>query len=717
MRGILVALAVAACARDFSVPPPSQRPVITSFSPTSGFADVILTIKGKNFDPIAANNLVQFAGTTSRAYDHTAAGDLLVQVPESTYAALDGPIAVSTSAGTSDPSAASFAYQGRGHPFLGTQVGTTRFLHRPPGIGLLAGEVVLASTAAWAALGSNGFFAALPGEPTAFAGLPDGSAAFAAAGGKVAGVAGARPVVDLGAVTVRFLSAAPGSLHLAAASEDPLGVVHVVGLAPADLTKSGERLLTTALLGLAALDDGRAAAVDASGVTIVDPASSSSQRVLAPAPLAGPIAATSAGLVAAFADGSIRVLALGSSTWGAPITTGSLEPFAALIDTGGGVVAGAKPVEGVVRTVDSGTGTIVAEHAFTGRPHALFWNGAQILVADDASNAVEAMDPDTGAIATRSTFPLGLGSSMGCGQGAGVQEDQGAGYYHYRFLAAAPRLNQLQAIDYNSLVTQAPVRLAQGTSPLRGIAMSDPKTVFVVHQTEIGELRTDDTEQILTSALPGAQCLLFPDPAGAAVVVLTANGVSVLRGSEVTGTVTLPGPIVSGGVRPDGAVVIFFGDAARPGASPQARLYTVDAIEHGGPPAAHFAGAAGYQGFIGAFESGWGPMLFFTWDAVAQAPGSFAVVLDDSLAAKPAVATGITEAGVLRLTPDGYYFAWRREASGENVLRIASGIDVTAIYPYSAYRLDGAPAAFAFDSSGEYMYVPIPDQDEIETFQ
>ena len=109
-------------------------------------------------------------------------------------------------------------------------------------------------------------------------------------------------------------------------------------------------------------------------------------------------------------------------------------------------------------------------------------------------------------------------------------------------------------------------------------------------------MRDDDTEEMLTSALPGAQCMLFADPAGAAIVVLRAQDVSVLRGGAVTAHVSMPGTVLSGSMRADGKFVLFLGDATAPGASPKARLYTLDALEHGGAPDAEFGGHVAIPG-------------------------------------------------------------------------------------------------------------------------
>ena len=71
----------------------------------------------------------------------------------------------------------------------------------------------------------------------------------------------------------------------------------------------------------------------------------------------------------------------------------------------------------------------------------------------------------------------------------------------------------------------------------------------------------------------------------------------------------------------------------------------------------------------------------------------------------------------LRLTPDGYFFVWRRMAVRDQVVRIMSAYDLGGIYPYEAYTLVGEPSVPTFDQSGEYMYVPLPSLDEIQTFQ
>lgn len=709
-------LAALGCARDFAVPAPAQRPVITSYAPTSAFSQAILTIKGQNFDPVAANNVVQFEGSATRASAVTPEGDLQVYVPDATLGDdLSGPISVSNKNGVSDQSADQFVFLGRGHPFLDALVGTTKFLNRPPGIAVLAGETLVASTVTWSVMGANGFFAQLPGEPTALAGLPDGSAVFAAAGGVVSSAAAGGPSIDLGTMEVRFLAASLDSTRLVALGVDRVGVAHVIGLSPADLTKIGDQPVSGAVLGLAALNDGRAALSQAGGVSFVDPATGAATSQAAPAALSGALAETSAGLAAAFADGAVRVLASGA--WSAAYSTGSPEPFATMASDGA-ALAGAKLLGRTVRLMDT-SGGLIGEHVFEGRPHALFWgSGApQVLVADDETNTADAIRATDGSLARHFAFPLGLGSSMGCGQGAAVEEDVLPGHYNYRMLVPQARGNQLASIDYDSLVARPPIPLAAGSSPVRGVAMPGVHHVFVVHDVEIGELNDDDSESILTSALPGTQCLLFADADASAVVALGAREASVLRGSTVTGSATMPGPIVSGAFRPDGKVLIFYGDAAKPLASPQARLYTLDALEHGGAPSAQFGGASQYQGFIGAFFTAWGPMLFFTWDAEANLPGSYAVVLDDSLAPKAAVDAVVPQAGVVRMTPDGYFIVWMRKDSPDDLLRIESAYDLNGIYNYEAYRLDGLPVAPAFDSSGEFMYVPVPELDEIQTFQ
>lgn len=719
MKRLLLLLCCASCARELTLPPLAQRPVVTSFSPLAAYADALLTIQGANFDPVAANNVVQFTVSSARAYDFDAGGNLRVYVPESNvFSDLTGPISVSNGKGASDQSAASFSYLGRGHPYQGVPVGTTRFLHRPAGVAALAGETLVASTVAWAVMGSKGLFQQLPAAPAALIGAADGSAAFVAAGSAVMRL-GSTAKADLSPAAVRALSLSPDGLHLAAVAVNPDGSLHVASLAPADLTVAASATVTGAtLLGAAALAGGKVAIADASRLLLVDPAATNAtQAYAAPAGVhfSGALAATSSGLAASFSDGSLRLLDTAAS-WGAAIATGSAEPFATLAASGA-EVAGAKPVEHVVRALRVDTGAILGEHVSSGSPHAVGFSGTQVLIGDDQSNAVETMDASSGNVTARATFPLQLGGTLGCGQGSAVEEDPRPQHYRYQFLSVARATNQLFAIDYNELTVQQPMFLAPGSSPVRGVAMPGPVGVYLVHDTEIGHMRDDDTEEILTSALPGAQCLLFADSTGAAAVVLRPQDVSVLRGSTITAQRTMPGTVLSGNVRADGKIVIFYGDPNAPGASPKARLYQLAALESGGAPDAQFDGTQGYQGFIGAFPTAWGQMLFFTWDAQAAASGAFAVVLDDQLKPRPANPSLVPADGVVRVTPDGYFVVWMQRAARDDILQVLNYFDVTAPYQYEAYSLQAMPGAPAFDSSGQYMYVPEPDLDQIQTWQ
>ena len=700
------------CARDLAVPLASERPVITSFSPLVAFSDAELTIVGKNFDPVAANNIVQFAATTARADHFDANGNLVVLVPEASFTELGGTISVSNKNGASDQSAEQFQYLGRGHPFIGSIVGTTQFRHRPAGIAVVGSEVLIASTVAWAVMGSAGTMVTLSARPSALVNLPDASAAFVAAGGVVMRIGGAS--VDLSPAKVAFLAASPDSTHLVAFAVDPLGRIHVVALSPANLGVVATATLPgTAIIGAAALDDGRAVLAEAGQVTLVDPsAPAGAQKIAAPSPLAGAIVATKTGLAAAFADGSVRVLSSGA--WGSAVAASGSEPFSALTAKGL-MVVGTKPLDKTVRTFAADGSVTETAYGFDGTPGAATWSGTSVAVADDQSNTVQVIDTVTGSNLPRLRFPLHLGGTLGCGQGSAVEEDPRPQHYRYQFLSVARATNQLFAIDYNQLTVQAPMPLAAGSSPVRGVVMPGPQGVWIVHDVEIGKMRDDDTEEILTTALPGTKCVLFADAAGSALVVLRSGGVSVLRGKEVTATVQLPFDVLSGYVRADGKFVLFLGDAASPGASPRARLYSLDALEHGGGPELEFGGTSRYQGFLGAFGTYFGPMLFFTWDTQTAQYGAFAVVLDAQFQAQPAVNSLVPEPGVVRMTPDGSYIVWRRQ--GENVLQVLNAGDLGAIYGYEAYALDGAPAAPSFDSSGQYMYVPEPELDEIQTFQ
>lgn len=699
------------CARGLDVPAPSKRPVLTSFSPITGYENAVLTIVGKNFDPDPANNVVQFTQIASRAFGFDADGNLQAYVPDGNYSDLNGPISVTTPAGSSNPSDVEFVYLGHGHPVLATAVGTTRFLHRPEGVALKNGEVLIASGVAQAVISANGTLTALPTHPGALVGTPDLTHAFAAAGGKVISLGDPQQTLDLGAIDVRFLAVSPDSHVLYAVGVDPLGVAHLIGILPSNLTKILEASLTGTVLGLAALNDSRAVVVRSGSIALYTGATTQTAAVPAGA-LTGAVTVSGAGLVAAFADGTIRTLTTGGTpVWGAAVATGSPEPFATLVADGANI-AGAKPGEGVVRVMDPVSGTIVATAGFS-HPRALFWvPGGDLLVGDDAVNAVQTMHPADGVLGSRYSFPLGIGSSIGCGQGSMVEQNFEKN--RYRVLVPSTRTNQLAVIDWNQLVPLAPINLAAGG--VRAVVSPANLGIWVVHENEIGKLQDDDTEKILVT-LPGTNCLLFPDTAGAAVVALRGTEADVIRGDKVTGTTTLPGTPVGGGALPDGRLVIFYGDPAQPGASPAARLYTVDALEHGGAPDAEFAGATRYQGFLGAFVTAWGPMLFFDYDSQTHTSGSYAVLLDAKLVAKPAFDAFIPEPGIIRLTPDGYFFVWQRRASHDNVLRILSAYELETIYAYEAYAAAGNPAMPAFDQSGEYMYVPVPELDLIQTFQ
>ena len=93
-------------------------------------------------------------------------------------------------------------------------------------------------------------------------------------------------------------------------------------------------------------------------------------------------------------------------------------------------------------------------------------------------------------------------------------------------------------------------------------------------------------------------------------------------------------------------------------------------------------------------------------------------VLDGSLHAQPVIDALISEAGPMLLTPDSDFIVWRRQNSDDHVIRVINAYDPAyGFYNWAAYRLDGTPATPAFDSTGEFMYVPVPESDEIQTFE
>lgn len=66
-------------------------------------------------------------------------------------------------------------------------------------------------------------------------------------------------------------------------------------------------------------------------------------------------------------------------------------------------------------------------------------------------------------------------------------------------------------------------------------------------------------------------------------------------------------------------------------------------------------------------------------------------------------------------TPDGRYFAWASPAG--DVLFIVTAWADYELFGYSAYRLQAAFAMPGFDATGEWIFAPLPELDEVIVLQ
>jgi len=698
--------------------------VIASFSPTTTFAFALVTVTGHGFDPTAANDVVRFGNVTARADSVAADGTSLeVFVPDGTPDVLDGPITVTTPNGTSAPSEQRFAFKGLGHLRHGTAVDTVKFLHQTPGVAMVGGKPYIASLAARGVIGSDGVFVPLPAKPLAMTGTPDGSAAFVGyAGGLLrTGPSGTTSRAVAG-IAFRFVAAALDNSRLFAVGEDPLGAQRAFAFDPLTLQQLATRDAGVALaLGAAAIPGGKLLVVGTDRVALFDPASASTVTVAAPAgaTCAGPAVAVGSVAVVAFADGTLRSLSLGATpAWDTAISTGSSTPVAALVywnqggPTGTNFAAFTKPAEGIVRQFLPGC-CATSTSALAGRPRALAWDGntnsPSLYVANDESNNLDSVAASSGSAVGRVLLPIGLGSAAGCGQGSATDEQ------NFRFLAVERQARQLASINRDSLALNPPVPLAAGSSAPRSVVRAPDGKMWIAHDRELGTLDGNVETLAATGLAHPPECLLFP--ADGSLVVTSGSDVSVLRGGARTGGVTLSGPVVQAGIRDDGKVVVIWGDAARPGAWPKTAVWDLAALERAGAPAVASEGSAAYEGFLGALLLAQGPFLLFTWDVAAQAAGSYGVLLDASLAPQKARDALVPEDGPLMSTPDASQIVWTRKRGGDRVLRFVDGYDLDGIRDYAALRVDGDPLGPAFDATGEYLYVPVPERDEIAVFQ
>ncbi|MBS2024505.1 MAG: IPT/TIG domain-containing protein, partial [Deltaproteobacteria bacterium] len=264
MRWFLLAvLATSACSRNLDVPAADARPVIDSFEPEQAFVGDYLYIAGRNFDPDATSNVITFANRTARAFGKDDQGRLIVQVPNGDYYDLSGNFSVTTPAGVSDPSADPFMLRGQGHIQYATPLGTTRLLHRPPGIAFVSGQLLMASQLIRAVISNEGVVAPLGDEPLGLAPNWDLTAVYAGIKGRVTRVApGGQPLSSAEIPGQEFQLLAANDTYLFGVGKDPLGVPQVYAFDPETLAVLHHRSLDGILVeatDIGALADGRVA--------------------------------------------------------------------------------------------------------------------------------------------------------------------------------------------------------------------------------------------------------------------------------------------------------------------------------------------------------------------------------------------------------------------------------------------------------------------------
>lgn len=131
-------------------------PTITSFTPTAGVVGTTVVITGTNFDPLAANNVVNFNGVTANTPTVASATSLTVTVPPG---ATTGPITVTTSAGTATSAS----------PFTVTVPAV--ITQQPVSTTVCSGDVVQLTTNATGPGGVNYQWQKLTGEAASLSGL------------------------------------------------------------------------------------------------------------------------------------------------------------------------------------------------------------------------------------------------------------------------------------------------------------------------------------------------------------------------------------------------------------------------------------------------------------------------------------------------------------------------------------------------------------------
>ena len=338
-----------------------------------------------------------------------------------------------------------------------------------------------------------------------------------------------------------------------------------------------------------------------------------------------------------------------------------------------------------------------------------------LYAADETSNFVDAIDGLKGVWLNRVSFEPGLGNPSGAACGA-VYDPAPLDGSSPRFLVVARNAYALALIDASSLQLKKPINLVRGhTSPALCVGVGPDKSVWVLHQSEIGRIdSTGKKEVIVAKGLP-------VPPIG---IAFTADGKPIVSFPGEAAVVNADGS-VAGGVVFDGAVdsVIGSGDqvfatwtnaGAKP-VVPHAALWPVADFIAGNKPALQFDDASPDLGFSGSIRMP--DRTLFFYEASAKVANAIALPLDGSLQPGPEESAPVKAHGPLLVSPDGRYFLWTKGQAPDLVLHLTRAVAGQSIVNVADMPIPGRLTGAAFDPQGERLIVPIDTADSIAVFE